>query len=46
LEKSPFTKDLITSTHLRFHIMVIRGQPKTQNPNENRGVQNESKVAF
>jgi hypothetical protein len=26
--------------------MVIRGQPKTQNPNENIGVQNESKVAL
>jgi hypothetical protein len=26
--------------------MVIRGQPKTQNPHENRGVQNESRVAF
>jgi len=38
-KKLPFTKDLITSTHLGFHTMVVRGQPKTQNPNENRGVQ-------
>jgi hypothetical protein len=45
-KRSPFTKDLIISTHPGFHIKVIRGQPKTQNSNENRGVQNESKVAF
>jgi hypothetical protein len=36
---SPFTKDLITSTHPKFHAMVVNGQPKTQNPNENRVAQ-------
>jgi hypothetical protein len=36
-KRQPFTKDLITSTHPRYHAMVIKGQPKTQNPNENKG---------
>jgi len=35
----PFTKDFITSTHPRFHVMVVKGQLKTQNLNENRDVQ-------
>ncbi len=26
--RSPFAKDLITSTHPRFHTMVVSGQPK------------------
>ncbi len=26
--------------------MVVMGQPKTQNPNENKGAQNESWIAF
>jgi hypothetical protein len=34
----PFTKDLITSTHPGFHTMVVNGQPKTQKPNEKKGV--------
>jgi len=38
-KKLLFAKDLITSTHLRFHAMVVSGQPKTQNPNEKKGVQ-------
>jgi hypothetical protein len=38
-KKLPFTKDLIISIHKGFHAMVVMGQPKTQNPNENRGVQ-------
>lgn len=29
---------LITSTHQGFHAMVIRGQPKIENPNKNKGV--------
>jgi hypothetical protein len=38
-KKLPFTKDLITLTHLGFHAcMVVKGQPKTQNPNDNKGV--------
>jgi hypothetical protein len=37
-KKYPFTKDLITSTHPRFHTMVVVGQPKTQYPNENEGI--------
>jgi hypothetical protein len=45
-KRSPFTKDLIISTHLGFHAMVARGQPKTQNPNENKGVQKLTRVAF
>jgi hypothetical protein len=36
---SPFIEDLIISTHPRFHAMVVRGQPNTQNPNENIGAQ-------
>jgi hypothetical protein len=36
---SPFIEDLIISTHPRFHAMVVRGKPKTQNPNENIGAQ-------
>jgi hypothetical protein len=38
-KKVTFTKDLITSTHPKFHTMVVNGQPKTQNPNGNRAVQ-------
>jgi hypothetical protein len=34
-----FAKDLITSTHPRFHAMVVSGQPKTLNKNENKGAQ-------
>jgi hypothetical protein len=36
---APFVKDLITSTHPKFHTMVVNGQPKTQNPNENKAAQ-------
>jgi hypothetical protein len=38
-KKLAFDKDLITSTHLGFHAMVVSGQPKTQNQNKNKGVQ-------
>jgi hypothetical protein len=37
-KRLPFVKDLITSTHPRFHAMLINGQPKTKNPNENVNV--------
>jgi hypothetical protein len=37
--RTPFTKDLIISIHRGFHAMVVMGQPKKQNPNENRGAQ-------
>jgi hypothetical protein len=32
-KRSSLAKDLITSTHPRFHAMVVSGQPKTKNPN-------------
>jgi hypothetical protein len=36
-KKIALNQGLITSTHPSFHAMVVRGQPKTQNPNENKG---------
>jgi hypothetical protein len=38
-KKLPLDKDFITSTHLGFLVMVVNGQPKTQNQNENKGAQ-------
>jgi hypothetical protein len=38
--------DKNTSTRPRFHAMVVRGQPKAQNPNENKVFKNESWIAF
>jgi len=38
-KKSSFAKDLITSTHPKFHAMFVNGQPKTQDPNENKVAQ-------
>jgi hypothetical protein len=42
-KRKPFVKYLITSTHPRFHAMVVKRQPKTQNSNENKGVQKRNK---
>jgi hypothetical protein len=40
MKRIPLTKDLTALIHPRFHaIVVINGQPKTQNPNGKRDVQ-------
>jgi hypothetical protein len=45
-EKDGHSPRTIASTHPRFHTMVLSGQPKTQNPNENKVLRNESWNAF
>jgi hypothetical protein len=45
-KKLSFAKDLITSTHLRFHAMVVSGQPKTQTQMRKKVLKNKSKIAL
>jgi hypothetical protein len=45
-KRSPFTKDLISSIHPRFHVMIVRGNQTHKTQMRKEAVKNESRVAF